>query len=86
MISLADSYSYGFHVAQDDELALMWCQKAVKAGKTEAMFQLGSIYRYGNNLVQDYTRALKWYKKAALLGEDTVSAVKYKSKLCSVSF
>lgn len=45
-----------------------WCLKAIQAGCTEALFNMGNNYMKGRGVEQDYDQAVMWYTKSAEAG------------------
>jgi hypothetical protein len=72
MVTMAESF-----VNQNDfENALIWYEKASKAGDYESTSIIGDIYYIGEgNIPQDYAKALKYYGQAAFHGYN-MAAVK----------
>ncbi len=68
-IHVGDMYAKSLGVTQDITEALIWFNKAIAQGSTEAEFRLGEIYESGQgNRPVDYEQAIKWYRKAAERG------------------
>jgi len=62
MVRLGYIYQTGPNIRQKD--ALIWYKKAVKAGNTAAIYEIGSIYAQGSRRVkQDYAAAIDWYQQ-----------------------
>jgi hypothetical protein len=53
----------------DYAAAMKWYRKAVDAGSTYAMAQIGMMYWGGKGVAQDYGKAMVWYRKAADAGD-----------------
>ena len=72
MVTMAESF-----IKQNDfENALIWYEKALKAGDPEATSIIGDIYYIGEgNIPQDYAKALKYYEQGAFYGYN-MAAVK----------
>ena len=62
---IAEIYSKGLGVAQNDERAAGWYQLAAKNGDTLATFELGLLYQDGVGVAQDRNRAAELFKQAA---------------------
>ena len=60
-------YGFGWGVAKDDRLALMYYEKAARQGHSVSQFNAGN-YRIGRRCEQSYERAAHWYEKAAQQG------------------
>ena len=58
-------YDFGYGVAKDDRLALMYYEKAARQGHCVSQFSTGVVYREGIGCGQSYERAAHWYEKAA---------------------
>jgi len=54
---LGELYSYAQGVARDYTSARNWYQRAVAAGSTEAMCNLGVLYQNGQGVPQNYDKA-----------------------------
>ena len=58
-------YDFGYGVAKDDRLALMYYEKAARQGNSYSQFNAGNNYYHGRGCEQSYERAAEWYEKAA---------------------
>ncbi|MFA6100773.1 MAG: tetratricopeptide repeat protein [Victivallaceae bacterium] len=67
---LSIMYASGSGTGKDEAKADKWCQKAARAGYTDAQAELG--YKYytgsGGTAAPDYAKAAEWYLKAAEAG------------------
>ena len=66
---LADAYTNGQGVVQDQAEAVKWYRLAAEQGRAIAQYNLGNMYRNGKGVVQDYAQAVKWYRLAAEQGD-----------------
>ena len=55
-------YMYGQGTEKDPEEAVLWYEKAAKAGNQYAQYSYGSCFFYGNGVEQDYEKAKYWYE------------------------
>ena len=62
---IAAMYLGGLGVAQDYQMALAWCERAVNQGEAKAQYLLGSMYRDGKGVPKDPVRAMELFRKAA---------------------
>lgn len=62
---IAEIYSKGLGVAQNDERAAGWYQLAAKNGDMLATFELGLLYQDGVGVTQDRKKAAELFKQAA---------------------
>ena len=67
--NVAQMYSQGDGVIQDDRQAVKWWLKAAKQNHTSAQYNMGVMYAEGRGIIQDYKEALKMFSKAAEKGE-----------------
>jgi TPR repeat protein len=58
-------YENGVGVLKDDDIALMYFQKAADQGNAEAMYKVGSIILIGNSIARDYAKAVRYLQKSA---------------------
>lgn len=58
-------YRFGKGVAQNNQEAAMWLQKAAENKNTAAQTFIGHICREGIGVPQNYSEAVRWYQKAA---------------------
>lgn len=56
-------------MAQDQQQAAAWFQKAANQGHADAQLFLASMYRKGEWVKRNYQQALTWYRKAADQGD-----------------
>lgn len=80
MLVIADSYSRGDGVEQNEQLALYWLIKAAIAGEPSAMVDLGHHYETGEGVLKSIEQAMYWYEKSAERGSSigmTNSAILY---------
>ena len=61
-------YQFGYGVAQDDRLALVYYEKAGQQGDAACQADAGHFYREGRGCEQSYERAVEWFEKAAVQG------------------
>jgi hypothetical protein len=61
---LGDCYSSGHGVAQNDETAYLWYEKAAAQGNADAINSLGVFYENGRHVPANRLEALKFYDKA----------------------
>jgi uncharacterized protein len=66
---LAEMYSAGIGVPQDDTEAARWYRLAAEQGYARAQFELGRAYYIGTGVQPDSTQAAKWYRLAAERGD-----------------
>lgn len=66
---LAWLYAEGKGVAQDRDLAAIWCRRAAEQGLRKAQYNLGLMYSRGHGVEQDHEAAAAWYLKAANAGD-----------------
>lgn len=66
---LAHCYYVGKGVAQSNEKAFFWFNKAAHQGHIVAQFNLGNCFYRGHGTRQDYALAVLWYTKAAESGD-----------------
>jgi TPR repeat protein len=57
-------YANGKGVPVDYAKAMLWYQKAYKAGNLMAANNIGALYEHGTGVKQDYQAAMKWYQTA----------------------
>lgn len=57
---LADMYSDGRGVQQDNAEAVIWYEMAANQGNLRAQYALGTMYVLGQGIPRDYTLAYKW--------------------------
>ena len=55
-------YGFGYGVANDDRLALMYYEKAARQGDSVSQFNAGNDYYDGIGCEQSYERAAHWYE------------------------
>ena len=67
--NVAQMYSKGDGVIQDDRQAVKWWLKAAKQNHTSAQYNIGVMYAEGRGIIQDYKEALKMFSKAAEKGD-----------------
>ena len=68
-------YDFGWGVANDDHLALVYYEKAAEQGHVTCQHNAGSFYYEGQGCKQSYERAAGWLEKSALQGcTDAMSA------------
>ena len=65
---LAKIYSEGNRVAQDESIAIKWCEMAANQGDVDSQFDMGWRYNQGIGVEQNNEEAVKWYEKAANQG------------------
>ena len=63
-VKLAEMYSLGLGVPQDDAETAKWYRKAAEQGFAFALVKIGFMYEKGWGVPQDYAEAVKWYRKA----------------------
>jgi TPR repeat protein len=68
MVEVADAYSEGNGVEQDEERAFSWMHKAAELGDSYAQTSMGVYYCIGEVVEQDFSVAKEWYEKAAAGG------------------
>jgi TPR repeat protein len=68
MVDLAQEYSIGETVTQDQALAFDWFRKAANVGNPTAMCGLVTLYNLGSGVAQSYADAVFWFRKAAEIG------------------
>ena len=68
---LAQMFSEGIGVAQDEKAALQWYLHAAELGSVEARFDLALMYSLGRGAPADYARAAYWYGRLAEGGHAT---------------
>ena len=64
-LALAEMYSTGQGVAQDDQQYIFWLRKAADQGYAVAQDALGYIYLDGRGIPKDEQQAAAWFRKAA---------------------
>lgn len=63
---LARLYADGRGVPQSDDLALLWYERAARAGLADAQHRLGSLFLKGRlGLLEDSQEAFQWFSLAA---------------------
>jgi|GEM_PF-3372028 len=67
-LEVATRFAEGKGVARDDELAVLWFQRAAQRGLAAAQFRLAACYERGLGVAQDRERAKVWYRRAAEQG------------------
>ena len=67
-IRLAEMYSNGEGVPEDDTEAVKWYRLAAEQGNAYAQYSLGWAYANGEGVPEDDTEAVKWYRLAAEQG------------------
>jgi hypothetical protein len=67
-------YAQGLGVAQSDEQAAAWYQKAADQGDVPAMTNLGYYLRNGLGVQWDEAAAMRWFGKAAQQGDPEAQA------------
>lgn len=65
---LGRDYLLGRGVAQNNELAFSWFEKAAQQGSGSAANELGYMYASGKGVGQNYQLALEYYQQAAEAG------------------
>lgn len=65
---LANLYSDGNGVNEDQDVAAFWYERAAEQGEEFAQFKIGSCYENGEGVEQNYETAVKWYKLSAEQG------------------
>lgn len=69
---LATLYYHGLGVAEDDQQAAQWYERAARQGHAPAQFQLANLYAYGHAQPADGSDAMRlaaqWYFEAARQG------------------
>lgn len=73
MVQLAELFTFGHGVPQDDVQARQWYEKAAATGNGYAMLVLGDIYAEGKGVPKDDVQARQWYEKAAAAGNGTAA-------------
>lgn len=68
---LAQMFSQGIGVAQDERAALQWFLHAAEQGSVEARYDLALMYSLGRGTPTDYTQAAYWYGRLAEEGHAT---------------
>ncbi|MDE7376880.1 MAG: sel1 repeat family protein [Muribaculaceae bacterium] len=72
MNNIALCYQEGRGVDCDEEMALVWYQRAAEAGDKTATYNIGTFYELGKGGLQpDIEKAIEWYTKAWSLGSDS---------------
>ena len=61
-----DLYMFGWGVAKDDRLALVYYEKAAQQGDARCQNNAGHLYHHGQGCEQSYERAAQWFEKGAL--------------------
>ena len=61
-------YNFGWGVAKDDRVALVYYEKAAQQGEALCQSNAGSFYLEGRGCEQSYERAAEWLEKAAVQG------------------
>ena len=67
-LAMADMYSEGIEVPQDEEKAFYYTELAAQLGNLIGQFNLGNYYVEGRGCEVDPDMAKLWWKKAALQG------------------
>ena len=67
--NLGRMYVENYGVAQNDELAFYWIEKAAEQGDSRAQNNLGGMYEQGDVINQNDEEAVHWYSKAAEQGD-----------------
>jgi uncharacterized protein len=67
--NLAQMYSTGRGVDQDDAAAVVWFRKSAEQDYAFAQSNLGVMYLDGRGVPQDFTKAIIWFRKAAEQGD-----------------
>lgn len=62
---IAEYYSIGYGVPEDDQEAVRWLHLAAAQGHPAAYFSLGECYENGKGVPQDFIEAHKYYNLAA---------------------
>ena len=68
MNSLGVLYVMGTEVRQDYPAALLWFQKAIDAGSSDAMSNLATMYLRGIGVPRDLRNAFRWFERSAARG------------------
>lgn len=68
MNALGMLYMQGLGVAQDDQQAISWFEKAALAGYPKAWYNWGTMYKNGDGTAQDFAKALEIFKRGAEKG------------------
>jgi uncharacterized protein len=68
MFNLADMYTDGIGVSQDDKEAFKWYRAAAEKGHTPAMYNLAVAYAEGRGVGSDRKESFRWFLKAAEKG------------------
>jgi TPR repeat protein len=82
--NLANMFSNGIGINENQTEAAKWYKKSAEQGYAEAQTKLGYMYESGIGLNKDLEEAKKWYKKAADQGNET--AIENLKVLASMSF
>ena len=61
-------HEFGWGVAKDDRLCLVYFEKAAEEGDARCQLKTGLFYRFGRGCEQSYERAAEWLHKAAVQG------------------
>ena len=80
---MAERYSNGTGVAQNDQLAFNWYRRASELGSVDAQKNLATLYEFGIGTEKNLRSALQWYKAAADQGD--ISSKLYVEKLLEKS-
>jgi len=71
MTLLANMYSDGLGVIQNDAEAFSLYSRAAEKGNVEAMVAVGAMHASGRSVAQNMKRAAEWFERAASLGNQT---------------
>jgi TPR repeat protein len=74
MLLVAQAYTAGSGVDQDDAIAADWYRKAAETGNIEAEIRIAECYRDGRGVTRDMVQVAVWYRKAAEQGDPTAQA------------
>jgi len=66
--NLAVMYDYGQGVAENDDVALQWYQRAGKNRHAASQYTLGLLFSKGQGVERDMRQAVAWYEQAAEQG------------------
>ena len=68
-LGLAKLYEIGHGVAQNDEEAAKWFEKAAEQGNVDAQRTIAGRYYQGRGVSQNYNEAAKWFLRGAEQGD-----------------
>lgn len=65
MARVGELYSFGLYNKEKEKKARYWLNKAIAAGSSEGLFQMGKLHERGQGYKIDKNKALDYYRQAS---------------------